>query len=108
MKLYGLKNCDTCRRARKSLKDSGIEVEFVDVRAEGVSRADLCRFLATFGEDLLNRRSTTWRNLGGKERSGDPLTLLSAYPTLMKRPVIDNAGRLHLGWSKDVRNAILT
>ncbi len=107
MKLYGLKNCDTCRKAHKFLKEKGIDVEFVDVRADGAPEADLRRFLAAFGERSLNRRSATWRNLDGEERSGEPLALLVAHPALMKRPVIDDGNTLHLGWNEEVRGAIL-
>jgi len=107
MKLYGLKNCDTCRAALKSLGERGIEVEFVDLRAEGVSRSILPRFYAAFGDELLNRRSTTWRNLGVDRRSVDPLTLMVEHPVLMRRPLIDLAGQLHLGWGREVRSALL-
>ena len=61
-----------------------------------------------FGEAFVNRRSTTWRGLSETERAGDPVALVSAHPTLMKRPVIeDDDGRLHLGWGKDVQNSLL-
>ena len=107
MTLYGLKNCDTCRRALKLLADRGMSMEFVDVRAQKVSKADLSRFHAAFGDALVNRRSATWRRLSEKERSNGPLTLLSAHPALMKRPVIEFEDCLYLGWGEDVRNAIL-
>ena len=98
MKLYGIKTCDTCRKALKALP----EAEFVDVRATPLERADLERFLEAFGGALVNTRSTTWRGLSEEERAADPLDQLTAHPTLMKRPVIDN-GTLHLGWGKDVQ-----
>ena len=56
MKLYGIKTCDTCRKALKALP----EAEFVDIRATPLDRADLQRFLDAFGADLVNTRSTTW------------------------------------------------
>ncbi len=108
MKLYGLKNCDACRRALKSLSEHGIEVEFVDLRTDGVSKSILPRFHAAFGDELLNRRSTTWRNLGVDRRSDDLLTLMAAHPLLMKRPLIDRAGQLHLGWRREVRSVLLS
>lgn len=107
MRLYGLKNCDICQKARKSLKDNGMEVEFVDVRAQGISKEDLDRFLDAFGNELLNRRSLTWRNLDTQQRQNDPLTLLMAHPALMKRPVIDHEGELFLGWGPEVQNILL-
>ncbi len=96
MILYGLKNCDTCRKALKSLP----QAVFVDVRADGVPRDVLETAHARFGEKLLNTRSTTWRNLDEAARQGDPLTLIAAHPTLMKRPLIVEGDRMVLGWDK--------
>jgi len=107
MRLYGLKTCDTCRAARKTLEAAGQDPDYVDVRADGVPEADLKRFLDAFGEALINKRSTTWRSLSEAEQAGDPLALLSAHPTLMKRPVIEAGGRLYLGWGKDVQASLL-
>lgn len=103
MILYGLKQCDTCRKALKELAN----VTFVDVRKEGVPGAVLERASAQFGENLLNRRSTTWRNLSAEARLEPQLVLLAAHPTLMKRPLIEDNGRLTLGWNDDVRAALL-
>lgn len=100
---YGLKTCDTCRKAVKTLMSGGHELTVVDVRADGVPAAELARFYTAFGVDLVNRRSTTWRGLSEDERAGDPLDLLAAHPTLMKRPVIDAGGDLSLGWGRDVQ-----
>lgn len=102
MRLFGLKACDTCRKALKSLRD----VVFVDVRADGVPPEVLARAHASFGAALINTRSTTWRGLDEAERGRDPLELLSAHPTLMKRPLIEKDGRLFLGWGKDVQDAL--
>lgn len=107
MRFYGLKTCDTCRKAEKALHAKGLTPTVVDVRADGVAPAELQRFHAAFGDALLNRRSTTWRTLTEAERAGHPLTLLAVHPTLMKRPVIDVDGRLYLGWGKDVQNSLL-
>lgn len=103
MKLYGLKSCDSCREAQKLLTVLGHIVTFVDVRADGLSKADLERFWAEFGDKILNTRSTTWRGLSDAERCAPPLTLLTDHPTLMKRPVIDCGGSLTLGWTKEVQ-----
>ena len=93
-----MKTCDTCRKALKSLPDA----EFRDVRADGVPGEVLESAHARFGASLLNTRSTTWRGLGEAGRAGDPLSLLAAHPTLMKRPLIVVEDRLFLGWNKDV------
>jgi len=102
MILYGLKNCDTCRKALKQLPD----FRLIDVRAEGVPVDVLQRALQQFGEKLLNTRSTTWRGLTQEERKCDPLALLQSHPALMKRPLIDKAGTLYLGWDKTTQSAL--
>ena len=99
MRLYGLKTCDTCRKALKSLPDA----EFVDVRADGVPESVLEQALEAFGGALLNTRSTTWRGLDEEQRTRPPLELLAEHPTLMKRPLIDQNGRLFLGWGPETR-----
>lgn len=103
---YGLKACDTSRKAQKALTAAGHALTVIDVRADGVPRADLARFLDIFGDDLVNRRSTTWRGLSGAERARDPLDLLAEHPTLMKRPVILAGDAAYLGWSKQAQAAL--
>jgi arsenate reductase len=102
MLLYGLKNCDTCKKAMKALP----EVTFVDVRADGVPLDVLKQALAAFGDALVNTRSTTWRNLDDDERARPQLDLLQAHPTLMKRPLIQAGETFHLGWGKDTQAAL--
>ncbi|WP_417270236.1 arsenate reductase family protein [Celeribacter sp.] len=99
--IYGIKTCDTCRKAVKAL---GAPLH--DIRADPLSPAQLAQFYETFGAALLNTRSTTWRGLSESERAQAPMDLLAAHPTLMKRPVIDVDGTLYLGWGKDVQTAI--
>ena len=96
MLIFGLKNCDACRKALKALP----KARFVDVRKEGVPEAVLDKALAQFGDALLNTRSTTWRGLSESERARAPAALLADHPTLMKRPVIEGPGGLTLGWDK--------
>lgn len=98
MRIYGLKACDTCRKAAKVLG-----AELVDIRATPLEPAQISVFLAAFGEDLLNKRSTTWRGLSEDERAMDPVTLIAVHPAVMKRPVIEKDGALTLGWTKDVQ-----
>ncbi len=100
--LYGLKNCDTCRKALKLLEGAS----FVDVRAEGVPEAVLQAAFEQFGAALANTRSTTWRNLSDEERAKPVLELLVAHPTLMKRPLIERNGALYLGWDKATQAAL--
>jgi len=101
-KIYGLKNCDNCRKAKKAL---GEDVR--DVREDPLTRAQLETFFEAFGAALLNTRSTTWRGLDETQRAGDVLGLLQEHPTLMKRPVIEHDGKLFLGWGKEVQAALL-
>jgi arsenate reductase len=103
MILYGLKTCDTCRKALKSLGD----VEFCDVRSEGVPEKVARAAHEQFGAALVNRQSATWRGLSEAERAGDPLALIAAHPAVMKRPLIAAEDGLYLGWGKDVQAALL-
>lgn len=102
MKIYGLKTCDTCRKALKQLPDSVL----VDIRTDGVPDALLQAAYAQFGAKLVNTRSTTWRGLSEAERGGEPMALLRAHPALMKRPLIDRDGELFLGWDQNTRAAL--
>lgn len=106
MRIYGLKTCDTCRAAVKAATQAGHAPTFIDVRATPLTADDIARFLAAFGEALVNRRSTTWRGLDEAERAGKPSALLARHPTLMKRPVIEVDKTLHLGWTAEVRAAL--
>ena len=101
--LYGLKACDTCKKAAKAITAAGQGVNFIDVRETPLAEQDLARFWETFGDKLVNTRSTTWRGLNDVERAELPLGLLMAHPTLMKRPVLESAARLTLGWDKSVQ-----
>lgn len=105
--LYGIPNCDTCRAAKKALEEAGNALIFHDVRNDPLKRETLVRFYASFGESLINRRSTTWRSLSEEARAGDPIDLLLANPTLMKRPVIEANSTLTLGWDAAARAAHL-
>ncbi|WP_407492223.1 arsenate reductase family protein [Pseudooceanicola sp. MF1-13] len=96
MQLIGLKTCDTCRAARKALPDA----QFVDARDDGVDDAILSAALDRFGDDLVNKRSTTWRGLDDDQRARPAMDLLKDHPTLMKRPLIVDGDRMVLGWSK--------
>lgn len=107
MRLYGLKNCDTCRKALKALQAAGKAVTFVDVREDGVPKEALARFEDSFSDALLNTRSTTWRDLDEGERARPALELLADHPTLMKRPVIEDGEIRTLGWKKDVQTTWL-
>ncbi|MBV7393932.1 ArsC/Spx/MgsR family protein [Mameliella sediminis] len=102
MIIYGLKTCDTCRKARKALP----EAEFVDVRESGVPADILNRALTEFGDKLVNTRSTTWRGFDEETRALTPEAVIRAHPTVMKRPLIVQEQRLVLGWDKAAQSAL--
>lgn len=103
MRIIGLKSCDSCKKAMKALTEAGIAFEYQDVRADGVSEADLSAILEHFGDAAVNKASTTWRGLSEAEKGSDPLALLQAHPTLMKRPVIEDGARWTIGWKADAQ-----
>ena len=98
-RLYGISNCDTCRKARKTLEKSGVAVVFRDIREDPLTPGEIARFLREFDAELVNSRSTTWRGLDEAARARPPEALLAEHPTLMKRPVIETGKVLTLGWS---------
>ena len=89
MKLYGLNNCDTCRKARKQFPD----VEFVDYRDTPVAPKALKKWALQVGgfEKLVNKASPTWRSLPSQEFASDDawLAAIAEHPTLIKRPVLE-------------------
>ncbi|MFX0540663.1 arsenate reductase family protein [Roseovarius sp. S4756] len=103
MKIFGLKNCDTCRKAAKALP----QAELVDIREHPLPDDLLERAHDMFGAALLNTRSTTWRGLSETERQCDALDLIRSHPALMKRPLIDDGDTLYLGWSQGVQGALI-
>ena len=113
MKLYGLKNCDTCRKAKRALDAAGVAYEFHDVREDGVTKAQVARWAKEVGwETLLNKSSTTWRQLPAGEKEdlsqARAVSLMSDHPTLIKRPVIEHGPtQVFAGWKQDVQDAVL-
>lgn len=102
IEVFGLKNCDTCRKAMKALPDA----QLCDVRVDGVPQDVLEQAFALFGDILLNTRSTTWRGLDEGARSEPPLDLIKKYPALMKRPLIKTGDAMFLGWSAETEVAV--
>ena len=105
MKVYGIKNCDTCKKALSVLTEKGFDTDLIDIRDTPLSLAQITVFANKFGSMLINKRSTTWRKLSEEERNLSIEKLLVLAPTVMKRPIIDN-GTLFLGWNKEVIEAL--
>ncbi|WP_455819945.1 ArsC family reductase [Pseudomonas cerasi] len=105
--MYGIKNCDTIKKARKYLESQGVDYRFHDYRADGLDAALLQRFIDTLGwQALLNTRGTTWRKLEESERNAvdNPATalkLMLAQPAIIKRPLLCAPdGSMLLGFSE--------
>ena len=111
--LYGIKNCDTIKKARKWLADNGIEYTFHDVRTDGIDGATIEKWIEqTDWETVLNRRGTTWRKLDSNVQEAtnrDTVTaLLLEQPAMIKRPVLDVDGAITIGFKVDQYQTILT
>jgi Spx/MgsR family transcriptional regulator len=96
--VHGIRQCDTCRKALKWLDGAGIEHRFHDLRADGLQPEQLAAWLdSEFSATLVNRRSTTWRQLTDAQRAAagaDLMQLLLDHPTLIKRPVFTRGGNV--------------
>lgn len=114
LKLYGLTNCDRCRRARRDLEAHGHSVEMIDLRRLADSGAlddDLLHRFLTHVEwtTLLNRRSTTWRQLDDVTRAdldqARACALIKSHPSLIQRPVLDTGEQVLVGADVDTYTA---
>jgi Spx/MgsR family transcriptional regulator len=104
--IYGIKNCDTVKKARAWLDGRGVNYRFHDYRADGLDPGLLRFWCDTLGwEILLNRASTTFRNLPDSEKQGvdadRAMALMIAQPSMIKRPVLDAGGRLTVGFKPE-------
>lgn len=111
--LYGIKNCDTVKRARKWLAERNIEFIFHDVRADGLELAQINRWIEKSDwETVLNRRGTTWRKLDQslqRDIARDNVAaLLLANPTMIKRPILDHNGTINVGFKPDIYESIFS
>lgn len=103
--VFGIKSCDTCRKARKYLAENDIEFRFHDVRDDGVDIQMLERWAARIGWDkMLNRQSLTWRKIPEVDRNGmtkdRALALMIENPTLVKRPLLESDTFIAVGFSE--------
>ncbi len=103
---YGIKNCDTVKKARTWLDEHGVAYEFHDFKAEGVDPARLMHWIEQVGwETLLNRRGTTFRKLPDSDKDGidtdKAAALMIAQPSMIKRPVLEHPGGVMVGFAAD-------
>ncbi|WP_028768860.1 ArsC family reductase [Shewanella fidelis] len=105
MILFGIKNCDTVRKARKWLEANQLDVAFHDFREDGLAEEQIEQWVAAVGwENLFNKRSTSFRNLTDTEKSDlnekKAIALMALYPTLIKRPVLVTNDQVQVGFKE--------
>jgi arsenate reductase (glutaredoxin) len=105
--IYGIKNCDTMKKARTWLDERDVAYAFHDYKAEGIDKASLERWAKEVGwEVLLNRAGTTFRALPDADKIGltekKAIALMLAQPSMIKRPVVDVGGKLTVGFKPEV------
>ena len=104
--IYGIKNCDTMKKARTFLDGQGVAYAFHDYKVAGIDRARLDGWVRKVGwEVLLNRSGTTFRKLPEAAREGltesRAIDLMVAQPSMIKRPVLEAGGKLLVGFKPD-------
>jgi Spx/MgsR family transcriptional regulator len=111
--IYGIKNCDTMKKARGWLDKRGVDYAFHDYKTAGIERAQLEEWAKKVGwEVLLNRAGTTFRKLPDKDKSGldakKAIALMLAQPSMIKRPVLDlGRGKLLVGFAPEIYSAAM-
>ncbi len=103
--LYGISNCDTVKKARRWLELNNVPYQFHDFRKDGMASVPLSDWIVRVGlETLVNKRSRTWKTLPDADKAAldehTAVELLFTQPTLIKRPVIEHAGELLVGFDE--------
>lgn len=104
--IYGIKNCDTMKKARAWLDKHGVDYGFHDYKIEGIDKDRLARWSKVAGwEALLNRAGTTFRKLPDADKTNltekKALALMLAQPSMIKRPVLEMGGKLLVGFKPE-------
>lgn len=113
MKLYGIPNCNTVKKAREWLSQQQIDVPFHDFKKQGVDAALLQQWLPQVGRDkLINRQGTTWRQLPDEVKASitddaAAIRLMLDKPSVIKRPVLDIDGKITLGFDAAIYESLL-
>lgn len=110
--VYGIKNCDTVKNARRWLDDNKVAYRFHDLRADGLEPTQLRVWFQQLGwGTLLNRRGTTWRQLPESAREDmdetRAIALVLEHPALLRRPLLDLGDTLHVGFDPDSYASLL-
>jgi arsenate reductase len=110
--IYGIKNCDTMKKARAWLDQHGVAYNFHDYKAAGIDREHLARWSGKVGwEALLNRAGTTFRKLPDADKDGvtekKALALMLAQPSMIKRPVLEVGGKVLVGFRPEIYGAAI-
>jgi Spx/MgsR family transcriptional regulator len=105
--IYGIKHCDTMKKARMWLDNHGIAYSFHDYKTEGIERERLVRWAKELGwEALLNRAGTTFRKLDDADKESlsetKAIALMLAQPSMIKRPVLDLGNKLLVGFKPEI------
>ncbi|MEH0687781.1 ArsC family reductase [Vibrio cholerae] len=111
--MYGIPNCDTIKKAKKWLEQQGIEYQFHDYRKQGIETNLVERFFQQLDwQQVLNKRGTTYRQLSDEQKANldkeTAVSLLVEMPAMIKRPILDVDGKLHLGFKADQYTAIFS
>lgn len=110
IKMYGIKNCDTIKKARTWLEGHGVAYGFHDYKASGIDRKSLESWVKEFGwETVLNRAGTTFKKLPDAEKEGldaeKAITLMHAQPSMIKRPMLDLGSHRLVGFKPEAYEA---
>ena len=109
-KIYGIKNCDTMKKATTWLSENNVDFEFHDYKKSGISQDKIHEWLTQKPwEVLINRAGTTWKKLSDEEKATDEISatkLMMAKPSMIKRPIIENDKIVVMGFNSDTYEQI--
>ncbi len=111
--IYGIKNCDTVKKALKWAEEKGLDFEFHDFKKTAVSSDVIDTWMNAVGKEvLINKRGTTYRKLGDADKeildTEEATSLLAGQPTLMKRPIFDIGGKIVVGFKENEKIEVLS
>ncbi|WP_137134849.1 ArsC family reductase [Rhizobium sp. FKY42] len=111
--IFGIRNCDTMKKARSWLDNHGVGYRFHDYKSEGIDQAHLAKWIASEGLDVvLNRAGTTFRKLTDEDKANlskdKAIALMIAQPSLIKRPVLEANGAITIGFKPELYEALFS